>query len=46
MPEKMMYWATYAVDVMFFTGLVGCAGVVLFSWVSIFKSAFSDRDED
>ena len=31
---------------MFFTGLIGCFSVVLLSWISILKSAFSDKDED
>ncbi len=30
---------------MFFTGLSGCVLVVLVSWVSIFKSGFSNEDE-
>lgn len=33
------------IEVMFFTGLAGCAVVVLVSWVSIFKSGFSNKDE-
>jgi hypothetical protein len=31
---------------MFFTGLVGCSLAVILSWISILKSAFSDKDED
>lgn len=32
-------------EVMFFTGLAGCAVVVLVSWISIFKSGFSNEDK-
>jgi hypothetical protein len=28
-------------EVMFFVGLAGCAGVVIFSWISIFGSGFT-----
>jgi hypothetical protein len=34
-----------AVEVMFFAGLIGCSLVVVFSWISIFKDGFSDKDE-
>lgn len=33
------------IEVLFFTGLTGCASVVLVSWVSIFKSGFSSEDD-
>ena len=46
MSFNLMFWGKNALEVMFFTGLVGCISVVLFSWVSILKSAFSDNDED
>lgn len=32
-------------EVMFFTGLVGCAAVVSISWVSIFKTGFTAGEE-
>jgi hypothetical protein len=31
------------IEIMFFTGLAGCALVVVISWISIFKDGFSDR---
>ena len=42
---KFMMWATYVIQAVFFAGLIGCASVVLLSWISILKSGFSDRDE-
>jgi hypothetical protein len=30
------------VEMLFFTGLIGCALVVVVSWISIFKEGFSD----
>jgi hypothetical protein len=41
-----MIVAKNTVEVLFFTGLIGCAVVVLVSWVSIFRSSFSDQSED
>lgn len=43
---KLMIFTKNTLEIMFFTGLIGCASVVLFSWVSIVKSAFSDDDEE
>jgi hypothetical protein len=43
---QWMILAKNAIEVLFFTGLIGCAVVVLFSWVSIFRSGFSDQNED
>jgi hypothetical protein len=42
---KFMILTTHVVEVLFFTGLIGCAVVVLLSWISIGKSSFSDRDD-
>jgi hypothetical protein len=39
---KLMLWSMYAVEGLFFVGLVGCVVVVLFSWVSVIKGCFSD----
>ncbi|HVU48677.1 MAG TPA: hypothetical protein VHD85_21295 [Terracidiphilus sp.] len=38
-------WTMHVVEVLFFTGLTGCAIVVLLSWIVILKSVFSDEDE-
>ncbi len=43
---QWMILAKNTIEVLFFTGLIGCAVVVLFSWVSIFKTGFSDQNED
>jgi hypothetical protein len=37
-----MVLAMRLVEIMFFTGLVGCVFVVVVSWISIFKEGFSD----
>ena len=44
MTFKLMVWSLYLIEIMFFTGLIGCAVAVGFSWVSIFKSGFTDKD--
>jgi hypothetical protein len=44
MTHRMMLWATYALEMMFFTGLAGCALVVMISWISIFKEGFRKDD--
>lgn len=43
---NVMLWSKYLLEGMFFAGLIGCVSVVIFSWVSILKSAFSDSSED
>ena len=42
MPHGMMVFAVRFVEIMFFSGLIGCTLVVVISWVSIFKEGFSD----
>jgi hypothetical protein len=42
---RLMVWLFGVLEVMFFTGLVGCSLVVVISWVSIFKEGFSDKDD-
>jgi hypothetical protein len=37
-----MVLAIRLVEVLFFTGLIGCSAVVVISWVSIVKEGFSD----
>ena len=45
MTHKIMLWSMHALEVVFFTGLSGCATVVAISWVSIGRSSFSRDDE-
>ncbi len=42
----LMYWGKNILQWMFFIGLAGCVSVVIISWVSILKSAFSDNPEE
>jgi hypothetical protein len=46
MTFKLMLWSKDILEVMFFAGLTGCVGVVIISWISILKSAFSEKSED
>jgi hypothetical protein len=44
MTLRLLIWGARILEVMFFAGLVGCAAVVVISWVSIFKEGFSNED--
>jgi hypothetical protein len=51
MAHSILLFATRVVEIMFFTGLLGCGTVVVISWISIFSDGFSDlmnreSDED
>jgi hypothetical protein len=46
MTFRLMLLGKDILQFMFFAGLTGCTAVVLFSWISILKSAFSDKPED
>jgi hypothetical protein len=35
-------WTMRILEFMFFAGLIGCAFVVVLSWISILKDGFSD----
>ena len=35
-------WVMPALEFMFFAGLIGCAFVVILSWISILRDGFSD----
>ena len=35
----------HLIELLFFVGLTGCFGVVLLSWISIFKSGFAAERE-
>lgn len=39
-----MVLAMRILEVMFFTGLTGCAMVVLLSWISVGKGSFTDKE--
>jgi len=42
MAHSLVLFAQRVLAIMFFTGLTGCATVVVISWISIFKDGFSD----
>ena len=44
MLDRMILWMFRVLAVMFFTGLIGCAAVVIISWISIFQSGFTNKD--
>ena len=33
------------IEVLFFFGLIGCTGVVVISWISIFRSGFAGKND-
>lgn len=43
---QLCIWLMRALEVAFFTGLIGCALVVIFSWISILKDGFSNDKSD
>jgi len=45
MASSVMVLALRLVEIMFFTGLIGCAVVVTISWISIFREGFSDHGD-
>jgi hypothetical protein len=42
MSNSFLLFLTHVIEIMFFTGLVGCVAVVAISWISIFGDGFSD----
>ena len=46
MDLKLMIFAKGALEVMFFTGLAGCALTVAISWVLVGRDALSAKEED
>jgi hypothetical protein len=36
-------FAMHALELLFFTGLVGCVAVVIISWISVGKDSFSTK---
>jgi len=41
---RFEFFCMRLVEVLFFTGLIGCSVVVLASWISIFKSEFAKEE--
>lgn len=46
MLDRIGIWLMRALEVVFFTGLIGCALVVMLSWVSILNDVLSDDEGD
>ena len=46
MADRIYEFAAHVLEVMFFTGLFGCVLVVVISWISIFKSGFTDGNSE
>jgi hypothetical protein len=46
MVAKLVLLGVHVIEVMFFTGLFGCVLVVVISWISIFKSGFTDGNSE
>ena len=44
MSFRICIWLMRALEIAFFTGLIGCAFVVIFSWISIFRDGFTKKD--
>ena len=36
--------AMHVLEIMFFTGLLGCAVAVILSWISVGKGCFTDKN--
>jgi len=44
MTEKLVLLSVHIIEIMFFTGLIGCTFAVVFSWISILKGLFLNED--
>lgn len=44
MSSRIAVFAIHIIEVMFFTGLLGCIVVVIISWISVGRDSFSGRD--
>jgi hypothetical protein len=42
---RFAVWTMRILELAFFSGIVGCALVVIFSWISILKDGFSGKRE-
>jgi hypothetical protein len=45
MAETIIAFVARVLEVMFFTGLIGCALMIVVSWIEIFADGFSDDEE-
>jgi hypothetical protein len=46
MLDRVIFFVGRVIEIVFFTGLCGCAVVITVSWVSIFRDGFTrDREE-
>ena len=44
MAFRLAVFAMRVLEVMFFTGLLGCAVVVVLSWISVGRDSFTDEN--
>ena len=44
MVDTILIFLSHVLVVMFFTGLVGCVFMIIFSWIDIFSDSFIDDE--
>jgi hypothetical protein len=44
MAERIIQFAAHVLEVMFFTGLIGCVLMIIASWVDICADGFTDDE--
>jgi hypothetical protein len=44
MADEIIAFAARVLEVMFFTGLIGCALMIIVSWIEIFADGLSDDE--
>jgi hypothetical protein len=42
MVDRILFFAAHVLEVMFFTGIVGCALTILISWIEIVSDGFKE----
>lgn len=45
MADKIVIFLAHVLEVTFFVGLVGCALMIVLSWIDIFSDSFNDDDD-
>lgn len=45
MADKIIVFVAHVLEVMFFTGMIGCAVMIIVSWVEIFSDGLSNDDK-